>query len=209
MPCGSDFSVNFLKLLSGISAVFFVEARPPITDLFRSRVLLPATIPPAPVALRWMLAASCSGGPFCPERPFSLPSALLLRAARLPRPPRRPETPAADLAPEASGSRLPLPLPAPAPLVRSPVVPLGTPGRSLPAPAVRAPASPAEGVGAARSVFAGLGGAEGLTEEEAGVDLSGYIEFVVLETSFPADAGVFAMPKVGGLPDPFVPCLTR
>jgi hypothetical protein len=46
-------------------------------------------------------------------------------------------------------------------------------------------------------------------EEETGVDLSGYIEFVVLETSFPAGAGVFVKPKVGGLPEPFVPCLTR
>jgi hypothetical protein len=49
-----------------------------------------------------------------------------------------------------------------------------------------------------------------LTEEGgSGVDLSGYTGFVVEEGFFSIGAGVFAMPKVGGLPEPFVPCLMK
>jgi hypothetical protein len=52
--------------------------------------------------------------------------------------------------------------------------------------------------------------AEGLTEEGGtGVDLSGYTGFVVDDEFSLIGAGVLAMPKVGGLPEPFVPCLTK
>ena len=61
IPCGSDLSVNFLKLESGISALFFVRASPPIVHRFSSRV--GTSVRP--------------GVPFCPSPPFC--PAVLLR----------------------------------------------------------------------------------------------------------------------------------
>ena len=81
MPSGSDLSVNFLRLESGISTRFFIEASPPVADLLSSRArlpvvpVLPAVVPervPALAALAALVPETplSSARPFCPGEPF-------------------------------------------------------------------------------------------------------------------------------------------